>query len=407
MFKRRFCYRMIGLIPGLLTLPIALAAEEYQRGEIVFRSNDGSYSVLLDARAQFDMGAVDSKTNPDFVADNDIRRARLAFKLNYSNTWAGEFDVDLSDDEVDLKDLWIAYTGVENWHVKLGNHKPHFSIAEVTTSRWYTFLEVPAVVEALGTGRKMGLSVNHWQDHYFIGAGVIGDEVKIDGKDDEGTSERFGFAARATISPFRSMHRAGQHLHFGASHINYTPESDDEDKLDYDVRPENRIVNYKMLDTGKLKRVDRIHTYSFETLYFHRKWIVQGEWLNTRVTFQDDQADYKADGFYLQGSYFIWGNGRQYMPESAELGPINIKKNEMGLEVAARFSRLDLNHPESDVLGGKGDFITLGLNWYPTHQLAFRLNLISARYDEYADGDGDFVGNDRINTLGLRVQYAF
>ena len=395
-----------------LTTHYALGKDSpYQRSKITFESNDGYYYTEIDARAQLDMGFVDSETNPGFVADNEFRRVRFALKSKFGNTWATEIDFDFADNEVDLKDLWVAYIGKPNWNVKLGNHKPNFSLAEVTSSKWYTFLEVPAVVEAFGTGRKMGLSVNHWQDHYFFGVGAFGDEVTVDGSDadddDNGRSERIGYAFRATFNPLYKQMRSPAHFHLGVSHINYTPESDDEDKFDYDVRPENRIANYKLLDTGKLKPVDRIKTTSLEVLYSNEKLILQSEYLTTKVTYLDGQPDFEADGFYVQGSYFLWGYGREYRPDIAELGPVNIRKNQTGLEVAARFSQLDLNDFDAEVTGGEGDFVTLGVNWYANYNLVFKLNYIIARYDEYADGDGDFAGNDTVKTLGLRVQYAF
>jgi phosphate-selective porin OprO/OprP len=77
------------------------------------------------------------------------------------------------------------------------------------------------------------------------------------------------------------------------------------------------------------------------------------------------------------------------------------------LEIALRMSHLDLNDLDADVEGGSADNVTLGLNWYANDNVRIMFNYIQSDNDAYADGDGDFLGEDKLDIFALRFQYLF
>ncbi len=98
---------------------------EFKDSYLIFSSEDGNYEFKFDGRIMLDLGSVESDLNPNLTADSDFRRLRLAIKTILHKDWAAEFDVDFEGNEVDTKDMWLAYIGKENWNFKIGHHKPN------------------------------------------------------------------------------------------------------------------------------------------------------------------------------------------------------------------------------------------------------------------------------------------
>ena len=106
---------------------------------LTFSSADGNVQYTVDGRIMLDGGFVDSDRNV-FRSNTELRRVRLAIKTKLYRDWAGEFDIDFAENDPEIKDMWIAYTGVPHTVIKVGNQKPHFSMAELTTHRYPHFL---------------------------------------------------------------------------------------------------------------------------------------------------------------------------------------------------------------------------------------------------------------------------
>ncbi|WP_144394111.1 OprO/OprP family phosphate-selective porin [Pleionea sediminis] len=385
---------------------------EFKDSYMIFNSADGNYQFKLDGRIMLDFGTVDSDENPDIIADTDFRRLRLSIKTMLFKDWAAEFDLDFEGNEVDTKDMWLSYMGIDNWNFKIGHHKPNFSIAEVTTSRWYTFMEVPTAVEMYGPSRRIGVSANHWQSGFFAGLSIFGDEADVNASDleddNDGVSERFGYSFRAAIRPFNfNSNDAKRVLHLAINHMLNKPQSEDEDEFRLRSRLESKVGDYRFLDTGNMGNVDDSTVNGIEVLYLHDNWFVQSEYFSSEVSFTNGDPSFDSTGYYVQGSYFLTGSGRSYGFDDAELGAVKPANGQSDMEIALRYSVSDLDDSGAGILGGQSDIITLGFNWYLNTNIVIRTNYIMADLNENADGDGDFVGNDKVNMLTARVQVMF
>lgn len=405
------------LFASLFWISISCFAEEPVKGKfkdsyLTFESESGDYQFKFDGRIMLDTGIVDSDENPNVVSDTDFRRLRFAVKTVFYNEWAAEFDLDFEGNEVDTKDMWLSYIGLDNWNFKVGHHKPNFSIAELTTSRWYTFLETPTPVAMFNPGRRIGISVNNWRDSYFAGLSVFGDGADVNGSDfdddDDGVSENFGYALRLALRPLNFSSSNTKHvLHFGLNHLNDRPQSEDESEYRYRSRLESRVADYRFLDTGNIEDVEDVTVNGLEVLYLYNKWFIQSEYMDSTISFNNGDPDYNAEGYYVQGSYFLTGSGRSYGFHDGELGAVKPAKGSSNLEVAIRYSSSDLDDFDANIFGGEADIITLGLNWYANTNILFRLNYSMADLNENADGDGDFEGNDDVKILAGRIQIMF
>lgn len=385
----------------------------FDKGYLVFSSKDGRYHMKIDGRIMLDTGTVESDKN-DAVANTEFRRARLAFKTLYDNKWAGEFDIDFSENEPEMKDMWVAYTAIPNANFKIGNHKPFYSMAEVTTSRWYTFMETPMVTDATGSGRRIGVSASYYQNNYFVGVSLFGDEVAVDNRDPEGDgsepgkNEPYSYSTRAVYRPFVADD-VTKFFHVGLNYLSLQPQSDDGGKMRLRVRPESRVFDYRYLNTGKVSDVERQISQGLELAGRFDKVMFQTEYVETKFVRESSSSEKDATftGYYFETAYAIFGPGRPYNLSDGEFGPV-IPSGEHGdLEVAFRYSTLDLNDSGAGVMGGKSDNITVALNWYAHTNVIFRFNHTMAEMDDDADGDGDFVGGDTVTITGMRLEYLF
>lgn len=401
---------------AVLCSPLAGANEKvnavYDKGYLKLETDSGSFALKLDGRIMLDAGFVDSDLN-NFVENNGIRRARLALKTRFDNKWAGEFDIDFKDNKAKVKDMWVSYIGLDNFEFKVGNHKPFFSMAELTTSRWSTFMETSSITDATGTGRRLGISASYNDERFFAGASIFGDGHDVDNRDPEGdgsepgVSEKYNYSFRGVYRPYVSED-ISKFFHLGVNYLNLKPESDAGMKMKQKAGIENSVFDYNVLDTGKIKNVSEQVSYGIEFAARYNKFMLQAEYItNTFNRINHDDEDVDTSGYYIETSYMLVGSGRAYNLSDGEFGPV-YPENKMGnIELALRYTSTDFNDASADVFGGQSDIITIGLNWYAHTNVVFRLNHNIVSLDESADGDGDYIGNDDVSVTGLRVQYMF
>ena len=136
---------------------------EAQDGILVMASPTSSYKLWFDIRTQMDAAVFFGA--PDY-ADQigngvSIRRARFAVKGQVDKNWYGEFDMDLANGLVELKDAIVRFTGIPNLELQAGNFKENFSIQRNTTSRYLQFIERPMVCSALTPSRHVGINAKY------------------------------------------------------------------------------------------------------------------------------------------------------------------------------------------------------------------------------------------------------
>lgn len=386
----------------------------FDGGYLVFKSQDGNYQMRIDGRVMLDTGTIDTDKNTDAVANTEFRRARLGFKTLYDKTWAGEWDIGVAENEIEMRDMWVAYMAIPNTMIKIGHHKPFYSMAEVTTSRWYTFMETPMVTDATGPGRRIGISASYYQNNYFVGVSLFGDEVGIENTDPEGDgsepgkNEPYSYSTRLVYRPMVSED-VSQFVHVGVNYMKLQPQSDDGGKMRLRNRLESRVFDYKYLSTGKVSDVDYQVSQGLEVVGRFDKIMFQSEYIETEFVKESGATDGDASfsGYYVETAYALVGNGRPYNVMDGEFGSVMPSGAHGDMEVAFRYSSLDLNDAGAGVTGGQSDNITLAFNWYAHSNIIFRFNHTIADMDENADGDGDFVGGDKVSITGMRIVYLF
>lgn len=357
------------------------------KGGLKVETRDEQFSFKLGGRIMVDAVAGSDDEIFDMDTGTEFRRARIFMEGTLWEDWAYKWQFDFADDGVSTKDAYIKY---QPWGLSIGQFKQYFSLEELTSSKYITFME-RSLPNVFATGRRIGIGWMQSDDNWTLGVSAYGQEAG-DGDENE---EGFGYGGRATFAP---VNEKGNVLHLGLAAAVEKPNDASVDMIRFRSRPEAHL-SPRLVDTGTFGNVDVINKYGVEAAWVAGPFSVQGEYVDTEVERDGGFGDVDFDGWYTYASWFLTGESRPYKKGAfGRVKPNNpYGKGGLGaIELAARYSELDLN--DGSIAGGELETITLGLNWYVTSHLRFMANYVMA--------DADLGGgvNDEPDVFQVRAQ---
>ena len=381
---------------------------EAQDGILVLASPTSAYKLWFDIRVQAD-GAVffGAPKYADPIGNGtSIRRARFAVKGQINEDWYGEFDMDLANGLVELKDAIVRYTGIPNLDLQVGNFKENFSIQRNTTSRYLQFMERPMVCSALTPSRHLGINAKYAKDWLWLSAGAFTQEVAgneewtnvADNNKDFGRNAGYSLTTKVVFRPLYKLENAS--LHIGAAYSYRTPKvsmaTGEWGTYRASARNSTSINRKKYLDTNNLKDYDHNNLWTVE---------LAGHWDGIRyeAAYVADNVRFKAKdampvnlyGWYAQVGYLLFGGKQRYDASGAKYTRIQPGKKWGDVELCFRYEFVDLNFPKANVFGGSAEAYAVGLNWWVNNNVKMQLNYQFNNNDRYANGkDKLFVGLD-------------
>ena len=391
---------------------------ESQDGFLVIESPKSDYKIWFDNRIQFDAGAFfGSPEWADPIGNGiSIRRARFAIKAQVDKNWYGEFDMDLANGLVELKDAIVRYTGIPNLELQAGNFKENFSIQRNSSSRYLMFMERPMVCSALAPSRHLGINAKYDNPWIWLSAGFFGQEGAgseewtnvADNNKDFGRGISFknntGYAAtvKAVFRPLCKLDNAS--LHIGAAYSYRTTlasmATGEWGTYRASARNSTSINRKKYLDTNNLKGYDHNNLWTAELAGHWGGFRFEGAYIGDNVLLKDssDPASITAinlGGWYVQAGYLLFGGKQRYDSKGAKYTRAERGQKWGDLELCARYEFCDLNAPAQNVFGGSAEAYTVGLNWWVTNNVRMQLNYQYNNNDRYANGKNKlFVGLD-------------
>lgn len=357
-------------------------------------SSDGS---TFKVRGQVAVDAAffnNQRGNNDYNNGTEIRRARLGVDGTYQKDWIYRLEADFAkagrDDntsqELDLKDAYLGYQGIEDTKIILGQQKTPNTLEQAYSSFDQLFTEIPLMVEAFtnrltaGGDYKIGALASYAGSNYTATGGIFGENSAAFGgtgtttNTTQGTykDEGWGPAARFTYAPIQDPRKL---IHLGLS--GYYRNTGGKQFVQFRTTPEVSVDSIRLIDTGGIKAND----YAFggaELAGVYGPLYFQSEYGTTTVN-RITGPDVGFDGGYVSVSYTLTGESKPYKNgaflRTKPRRPFDIGKGNWGAwEVAARYSTLDLN--DKDIKGGKEDNWSLGLNWYPTDNIRFLIDYV-------------------------------
>lgn len=370
------------------------------------RSNHGNFSLRPTGRIHIDNAFFnDDKT--DHPDDHAIRRFRVGFIGTVNHNFTYKMDVEfgnkLSGESAEVKDGFIAYTGNNYVNIRAGNFRPASGLEKLTSSNHITFIERSLPTNVFETPHILGIQAYGGNTHYSWALGLHNDNAATKSNDDEATS----VTGRLTYAPLSSQ---GRVLHFGVSDSYQFPDQST-DSVSFSATAENSIQTKKSAATGNISNVDAVNLFGLEAAGVYQNFSLQGEYFITSIK-RESVANLAFHGWYLQSSWFLTGESRNYNARNGAFGRItptysfDLNKNHWGAwELAARYSNLDLN--DNNIQGGNIKNLTLGLNWHLNPHARLMANYISTHTDNVTPSGSNVAAGDSPDTLLLRAQIDF
>ncbi len=361
----------------------------------VFTNSKGDYAFKFRGQIAADVAVFDNKTGAnDFNSGTQLRRARLGIDGTIASDWLYRLEIDVGnasrDDnasgEVDVKDAYVQWKGIENTVFTIGQHKTPNTLEQAIASTDTLFVESPLFVEAFtnritaGGDYKAGVSAKYSAVNWTATVGVFGENFAINGGGNSGGTatpvykdEGWGPAARFTWAPINGVDET---LHLGVSGY-WRDTGGRTSGVRFRTGPEVSVDSTRLVDTGNITA----NNYQFvgaELAGQYGPVYLQSEYGVTEVD-RVVGSSVSFDGGYVQASWVITGENRDYKDGSfariKPKKPFSLAKGGWGAwEVAGRYSTLDLN--DGNIAGGKEDNYSLGLNWYPNPYLRLLVDYI-------------------------------
>ena len=387
---------------------------EAQDGILVLASPTSGYKLWFDIRTQAD-GAVffGAPEYADPIGNGtSIRRARFAVKGQIDEKWYGEFDMDLANGLVELKDAIIRYTGFPNLDLQVGNFKENFSIQRNTTSRYLQFMERPMVCSALAPSRHLGINAKYAKDWLWLSAGAFMQEVAgneewtnvADNNKDFGRNSGYSLTSKVVFRPLYKLDNAS--LHIGAAYSYRTTKvsqaTSEWGTYRASARNSTSINRKKYLDTNNLKGYDHNNLWTVELAGHWDGIRYEAAYIGDNVRFNNNESpssiagkSVNLYGWYVQTGYLLFGGKQRYDANGAKYTKIKPGKDWGDVELCFRYEFVDLNYPQADVYGGSAEAYAVGLNWWVNNNVKMQLNWQFNNNDRYANGkDKLYVGLD-------------
>lgn len=348
----------------------------------------------------------------------------------------------------------ITYTGIDHFHLNVGVIEPNFMFEGTSSSAWLTFMERPEIdniaADTFGAGdSRRGIEAN-WQktDTFWAGDNVNMTAAYTGGKTGSNSghgnlgNEQAQLLGRISDRLWTDGISNVQIGASGADAIYSGRTGGSVIGLRLRDRPEIRVDGDRLIDTGNFGSAKHGYMYAFDAGANIDNFFLGGEYAHFDVD-KSHTVHPHFSGWYVEGSWFITGETRQYSPSalnnevggwqgpSAVASPFSLDGESWGAwELAVRYSDTNLNWHLSDktngVAGGREDIVDIALNWYLNRNIRLMMDdlIIHLNKQSAAGGPpGTFLtqpsagppptaavyvapqGQD-LNVVGIRLQFA-
>ena len=376
------------------------------KGKLEFK--DKEHKFRIGGRGQHDVTLVGNDGASDVgSSEQQFRRARIYLSgTSWQHwDWKLQFDLEDADDSgMSIEDAYIKYRGWQPASITIGQRKAPFSLNELTSSKYITFIEraAPANLftsESIGIGgRTPGITLARAGKNHTLAGGFYlmrqrgdaadsdtftdsaGDSVAVELGTDS-VSERkiddgWGFTGRATWLPINQSTNRLVHLGAAVGFKHYANKTVNRFRVRPGVSEGDRIV-----DSDTAIAANGFWGVGLEAASIWGPFAASAEYYHGDFDDIGNAGDTDMEGFYVQGSYFLTGESRRYKQGAFTSVKVKAPLGSGGWgawEVGLRYSSTELG----DGIGGDGgDVFTAALNWYVNNNMMFKLNYVKTRCD--------------------------
>lgn len=346
-------------------------------------------------------------TFPDTVA---VRRSWIEPTLTIGTDWVVAFQYDFSDPILPINDAFVAWKGLPDTILTLGNMKVPFSLEWLQSNNDTLFAE-RSLANAFVPDRRFGFAIGHHGQAWTAVASVFGDAAS-----NGITGDGVAAAGRATVAPILEERET---LHLGVAGIVQSRARGD-GAFNFSTPAEAFLFARPFVDTGDLPDAARVSRIGAEFAYRNGPILVQAEYIHAAIDrFAGPGGALPSLGFqggYVEAGWVLNGAGRAYalVPKGGTtyatfkgIQPRDDQRISRGgigvFELSARYSAIELN--ARGFRGGAERDVTLGLSWYPEPNLRLIANVIHGRVQPGA-AQSDALGTApfSVDTILGRLQ---
>lgn len=368
---------------------------------------------------------------PNFGTDPEdrfaFRRIRLGLQGDILDTMLYKSEIDFNNaGRPEYKDVYFGWKELPyNQTLLLGNQKRPLGLDHLNSSRYNVFMERPLVVEAFNEdARRIGLAMYGYTDselfHWRYGIYSL-ENTSTDGRF-IGDSLQMSGNFRLSSSPWYDETSDGRgYFHWAVAGMVAKPDGDASDadtnnnEARFRTRGENRS-DQRWLNTNRIDNADWYEIAAVESILNIGPLQIVGEY-QANWTQREAADTLFFHGAYVYVSYFLTGEYQPYDRKRGIIGRVKPYENFFlvdrcrggrgwglgALQVAARYSYLDLS--DDDVLGGVGNNVTLGVNWFWTAYSKVQFNYIYGQITDHEAIGGYTDGNYHV--YGARFMVDF
>jgi len=340
-----------------------------------------------------------------------LRRVRLGALGIMHGKWEWQLEVDFSENEVDLANVYIAYLMDHGGRLAIGHFKEPFTMEYATSSRYISFIERSTAADAYKVDREPGIMYETIKPNWYMAFGLFGRGIDYNREVEEG----YSLAWRGSWAPYLS---GDDFVHVGGGYNHRKNSLDKANDLYLPVRMRaregTRAIDARLIGRDDIEGVKDFARKNLEFAAGFGSWWMQGEYIHVDYNLDPARGDVRIPdssieqkGWYIQTGYFLTGESKNYRAFSGDFGQQRPNRNfapskgEWGaFELLARFSVADSLEHTRPGRGQKLDHYTLGLNWYFTPETLMKLNLM------YMEGERSVFKDDGW-VFGVRFQYIF
>ena len=233
------------------------------KGKLEFKTDEHKFRIGGRAQHDFTLVGNDGDGNVG-SSEQQFRRARIYLSGTAWEYWDWKFQFDLEDADdssMSIEDAFIKYKGWGPASVTIGQRKAPFSLNELTSSKYITFIEraVPSNLftsESIGIGnRSPGITLDNTGKNHTLAGGFYLMRQRS-GNEADSISERkiddgWGVTARATWLPINVSGKQLVHTAAAFGYKHYPNKTVNRFRVRPGVSEGDRIVDFRRLTQGR------------------------------------------------------------------------------------------------------------------------------------------------------------
>lgn len=356
-----------------------------------FTLDAGPVELNLGGRVHLDASVFDDPlTGESGNTDLDFRRARLELAGKLGEAVRFRVDREFAGNSKGWRNVWLRLEPVDNVTVKGGNFIVPFNSEDLQSSNTITFAE-RSIASSLAPGFGLGGSVSAYGKRWSASAGYFTDA--LDNDDGRSVERGKGVAGRVSLLPIKS--RAAI-VHLGFSGERRTFKSTE--SIGFSADPGSQFAP-RLMSSGTIGDLDKLTGWNGEAAVSFGPVLIQGQATGLKLD-RTIGSNLNFNGQTIQASWLVTGGRYNYSNSQGLFNGPGMRKGRGAVELAARYSRLDLT--DDTVVGGNGRALTVGANWYIIRNLRIMA--------DYTDSQVDFPGtaptiNNKVGVARLQVNF--